>query len=66
MSRQEYNKAYYESHKEKLREYNKNKQRVLYSDEETRKKKNEQNRQRYQVRLKVYLESQKESQPVEL
>ena len=54
MSRQEYNKAYYEKNKEKLQEYNKVKQRVLYSDEEKRQIKLEKNRLRYQAHLGAY------------
>tara|TARA_R110000868_G_scaffold116403_3_gene309977 strand:- start:305 stop:517 length:213 start_codon:yes stop_codon:yes gene_type:complete len=54
MSRQEYNKAYYEINKEKLKEYNKNRQRVLYSEEETREKKREQNRKRYKEQSYAY------------
>jgi hypothetical protein len=54
MSRQEYNKAYYEMNKDKLKEYNKNRQRTLYSEEETRQKKREQNNKRYQARLEAF------------
>lgn len=54
MSRQEYNKTYYENNKEKLKEYNKNKQRALYSEEETREKKKDKNRQRYNARVSAY------------
>jgi hypothetical protein len=54
MSRREYNKSYYETNKDKLKEYNKNKQRELYNNEETRQKKKEQNRQRYKERLEAY------------
>lgn len=52
--RQEYNKAYYEKNKVKLQEYNKVKQRVLYSDEEKRQIKLEKNRVRYQARVSAY------------
>jgi hypothetical protein len=54
MSRQSYNKAYYEKNKEKLQEYNRNKQRVLYTDEEKRELKRQKNRLRYQAHLGAY------------
>jgi hypothetical protein len=54
MSRKEYNKAYYEKNKERLQEYNKEKQRQLYSDEGARIKLLERNRKRYAERMIAY------------
>lgn len=56
MSRQEYNKAYYEKNKEKLQEYNKVKQRAMYSDEEKRQIKLEKNRMRYHTKRGTILD----------
>jgi hypothetical protein len=48
-SRTEYSKLYYQNNKQKLQEYNKKKQHQLYSCEETKLKKQEKNRLRYQA-----------------
>jgi len=54
MPRTEYSKAYYEAHKEALKEYNRNKQRAVYADPVMREKKKEQNRIRYNERSVAY------------
>jgi hypothetical protein len=50
----EYSKNYYQANKDKLKEYNKQKQQQLYNCEETRLKKQEKNRLRYQALTEAF------------
>lgn len=61
VDKKEYNKAYYEKNKEKLRLYNKSNQQKKYENEEERKKILARNRNRYEEVNKIYKEYQKNS-----
>jgi len=61
VDKKEYNKAYYEKNKEKLRLYNKSNQQKKYENEEERKKILARNRNRYEEVNKIYKEYQKTS-----
>lgn len=61
VDKKQYNKAYYEKNKEKLRLYNKSNQQKKYENEEERKKILARNRNRYEEVNKIYKEYQKTS-----